>query len=113
MSYIYTYQLSCILHFSLKSSILTVCYHNVLRYEDDSIIGHRLHREIRKVEVKGKGKNVPPIPHSSYQWEAVATNLDEFLNVSVSLFFSILHITWHLFKFKETLDAPIVLSVME
>lgn len=37
---------------------------------------------------KGKGKNVPPIPHSSCQWEAVATNLDEFLSVSVSLFFS-------------------------
>lgn len=57
-----------------------------LRYEDDSIIGHRLYREVRKVEVKkGKGKNVPPIPPSSYQWEAVATNLDEFLSVSVSL----------------------------
>lgn len=44
---------------------------------------------------KGKGKNVPPIPHSSYQWEAVATNLDEFLSVSVSLFFSKLHIACH------------------
>lgn len=56
------------------------------RYEDDPIIGHRLYREIRNVEVKkGRGKNMPPIPHSSYQWEAVATNLDEFLNVSVSL----------------------------
>ncbi|KAL0364634.1 UNVERIFIED_CONTAM: DDT domain-containing protein DDR4 [Sesamum angustifolium] len=52
-------------------------------YEDDPIIGHRLYREIRKVEVKkGKGRNIPPIPHSSYQWEAVATNLDEFQNVS-------------------------------
>ncbi|KAK6148480.1 hypothetical protein DH2020_019392 [Rehmannia glutinosa] len=58
-------------------------------YEDDPIIGHRLYREIRKVEVKkGKGKTVPPIPHSSYQWEAVATNLDEFLNVSDKLFSS-------------------------
>ncbi|KAI3454601.1 hypothetical protein Pfo_011264 [Paulownia fortunei] len=58
-------------------------------YEDDPIIGHRLYREIRKVEVKkGKGKNVPPIPHSSYQWEAVANNLDEFLNVSGKLFSS-------------------------
>lgn len=37
-----------------------------------------------------KGKNVPPIPHSSYQWEAVGTNLDEFLIVSVSHFLSIL-----------------------
>ncbi|KAK4437127.1 DDT domain-containing protein DDR4 [Sesamum alatum] len=58
-------------------------------YEEDPIIGHRLYREIRKVEVKkGKGKNIPPIPHSSYQWEAVATNLDEFLNVSEKLFSS-------------------------
>ncbi|KAG6391725.1 hypothetical protein SASPL_149483 [Salvia splendens] len=52
-------------------------------YEDDPIIGHRLYREIRNVEVKkGRGRNIPPIPHSSYQWEAVATNLDEFLIVS-------------------------------
>lgn len=55
------------------------------RYEDDPIIGHRLYREIRKVEIKkGKGKNVPSIPYSSYQWEAVSTNLDEFQTVSVS-----------------------------
>ena len=52
-------------------------------YEDDPIIGQRLYREIRKVEVKkGKGKNVDSVP--SYQWETVATNLDEFLDVSVS-----------------------------
>ncbi|XP_073139389.1 DDT domain-containing protein DDR4 [Henckelia pumila] len=58
-------------------------------YENDPIIGHRLYRESRKVEVKkGKGKNVPPIPHSSYQWETVATNLDEFLDVSEKLFSS-------------------------
>ncbi|KAL8529644.1 hypothetical protein ACS0TY_006905 [Phlomoides rotata] len=58
-------------------------------YEDDPIIGHRLYREIRKVEVKkGKGRNIPPIPHSSYQWEAVATNLDEFQIVSEKLFLS-------------------------
>ncbi|XP_051116916.1 DDT domain-containing protein DDR4-like [Andrographis paniculata] len=55
-------------------------------YEDDSIIGHRLYREIRKVEAKkGKGRNIPPIPDSSYQWEAVATNLDEFQTVSEKL----------------------------
>lgn len=55
----------------------------VKRYEDDPIIGQRLYREIRKVEVKkGKGKNVHSF--SSYQWETVATNLDEFQDVSVS-----------------------------
>ncbi|XP_059303876.1 DDT domain-containing protein DDR4 [Lycium ferocissimum] len=58
-------------------------------YEDDPIIGHRLYREIRKIEVKkGKGKNVQPIPSSCYQWETVATNLDEFLDVSEKLFSS-------------------------
>ncbi|MCD7459616.1 DDT domain-containing protein ddr4 [Datura stramonium] len=58
-------------------------------YEDDSIIGHRLYREIRKIEVKkGKGKNVQPIPSSCYQWETVATNLDEFQDVSEKLFSS-------------------------
>nr|GMC69776.1 DDT domain-containing protein DDR4 [Ipomoea batatas] len=58
-------------------------------YEDDPIIGHRLYREIRKVEVKkGKGKNVQPIPNSCYQWETAATNLDEFQDVSEKLFAS-------------------------
>ncbi|KAK1407282.1 hypothetical protein QVD17_38896 [Tagetes erecta] len=56
-------------------------------YEDDPIIGQRLYREIRKVEVKkGKGKNVHSF--SSYQWETVATNLDEFQDVSEKLFSS-------------------------
>ncbi|KAL3513229.1 hypothetical protein ACH5RR_025946 [Cinchona calisaya] len=58
-------------------------------YEDDAMVGHRLYREFRKVEVKkGKGRNIPPIPNSSYQWETVATNLDEFQNVSEKLFLS-------------------------
>lgn len=53
-------------------------------YEDDPIIGQRLYREIRTVEVKkGKGKNVQFV--SSYQWETVATNLDEFIDVSEKL----------------------------
>ncbi|XP_027123823.2 DDT domain-containing protein DDR4 [Coffea arabica] len=58
-------------------------------YEDDAMVGHRLYREIRKVEVKkGKGRNIPPIPNSSYQWETVATNFDEFQDVSEKLFSS-------------------------
>ncbi|KAI3736756.1 hypothetical protein L2E82_26741 [Cichorium intybus] len=53
-------------------------------YEDDPIIGQRLYREIRTVEVKkGKGKNVQSVP--SYQWETIATNLDEFQDVSEKL----------------------------
>ncbi|XP_047327091.1 DDT domain-containing protein DDR4-like isoform X2 [Impatiens glandulifera] len=56
-------------------------------YEDDPIIGHRLYREIRKVDVqKGKGKNAPPIDNSCFNWETVATNLDEFQDVSDKLF---------------------------
>ena len=59
----------------------------ICRYEDDPVIGHRLYREIRQVErMKVKGKNVQPIPSSTYQWETVATNLDEFQDVSVSYF---------------------------
>ena len=55
------------------------------RYEDDEIIGHRLYREIRKFEVKkakSKGSHVPL--NATYEWETVATNFDEFQDVSVS-----------------------------
>lgn len=56
------------------------------RYEDDPIIGHRLYREIRKAEVKkAKTKGSQVLPNALYQWETVATNLDEFEDVSVSL----------------------------
>ncbi|KAL1818336.1 hypothetical protein ACET3Z_013205 [Daucus carota] len=55
-------------------------------YEDDSVIGQRLYREVRKIEVKrGKGKSVQPISSSCYEWETVATNLDEFQEVSEKL----------------------------
>ncbi|KAL8154240.1 hypothetical protein V2J09_012000 [Rumex salicifolius] len=59
-------------------------------YEDDAIIGHRLYREIRKVEMKKakiKGSNV--LPCTTYEWETVATNLDEFQDVSEKLFSSL------------------------
>lgn len=57
------------------------------RYEDDPIIGHRLYREIRKVEVKkAKAKGSQVLPSTTYQWEAVATNFDEFQDVSVSCY---------------------------
>ncbi|KAI4329588.1 hypothetical protein MLD38_027958 [Melastoma candidum] len=55
-------------------------------YEDGPLIGHRLYRERRKVEVKRakvKGSNV--IPMATYLWETVATNLDEFQNVTEKL----------------------------
>ncbi|KAJ7956317.1 DDT domain-containing protein DDR4-like [Quillaja saponaria] len=58
-------------------------------YEDDPVIGHRLYREIRKTEVKKtKAKGSQVLPSVSYQWEAVATNFDEFQEVSEKLFSS-------------------------
>ncbi|CAH1422010.1 unnamed protein product [Lactuca virosa] len=53
-------------------------------YENDPIIGQRLYHEIKTVEVKkGKGKNIQSVP--SYHWETIATNLDEFQDVSEKL----------------------------
>ncbi|WVZ11653.1 hypothetical protein V8G54_016183 [Vigna mungo] len=61
-------------------------------YEDDPIIGHRLYREIRKTEViqmkKGKARGSQVLSSTSCQWEAVATNFDEFQDVSEKLFSS-------------------------
>ncbi|WOL08041.1 DDT domain-containing protein DDR4-like [Canna indica] len=55
-------------------------------YEDDPIIGHRLYREIRRVEVKKiKAKGSSSSALVSYQWETVATNFDEFREVSEKL----------------------------
>lgn len=58
-------------------------------YEDDAIVGHRLYRETRKFEIKrakSKGSHVPL--NATYEWEAVATNFDEFQDVSEKLFTS-------------------------
>ncbi|CAH2067299.1 unnamed protein product [Thlaspi arvense] len=58
-------------------------------YEDDSLVGHRLYREIRKAEVgkvRTKGSNV--LSNVTYHWETVATNFDEFQDVSEKLFSS-------------------------
>ncbi|KAK7388999.1 hypothetical protein VNO78_23830 [Psophocarpus tetragonolobus] len=61
-------------------------------YEDDPIIGHRLYRETRKTEAvqmkKGKARGSQVLSSTSYQWEAVATNFDEFQDVSDKLFLS-------------------------
>lgn len=69
------------------------------RYEEDPILGHRLYREIRRVEyvkeptkkTKGKGS----VPVISYQWEAVASNFEQFSTVAVS--FGTHHM--HFFRF--------------
>ncbi|KAJ1288144.1 hypothetical protein BS78_02G067400 [Paspalum vaginatum] len=65
-------------------------------YEDDEILGHRLYREIRRVEQvkkepgkrsRGKGGS-SAISVVSYQWETVASNFDEFDDVAEKLFSS-------------------------
>lgn len=74
------FSLFFIIQISIDHEALTLC-----RYEDDPIIGHRLYRETRKVELKKprlKGSHV--LPSSTYQWETVATNFDEFQDVAVS-----------------------------
>ncbi|XP_061956917.1 DDT domain-containing protein DDR4-like isoform X1 [Populus nigra] len=57
-------------------------------YEDDPTIGQRLYREIRKTEVKAKAKakGSQIIPNVTYLWETVATNFEEFQDVSEKLF---------------------------
>ncbi|XP_010533420.1 PREDICTED: DDT domain-containing protein DDR4-like [Tarenaya hassleriana] len=58
-------------------------------YEDDPLIGHRLYREIRKAEsVKVKTKGSQVLSNITHQWETVATNFDEFQDVSEKLFSS-------------------------
>ncbi|XWS60637.1 hypothetical protein CRYUN_Cryun07bG0052500 [Craigia yunnanensis] len=58
-------------------------------YEDDPVVGHRLYREIRKVELKKAKMKGPHVPNSAtYLWETVATNLEEFQDVSEKLFAS-------------------------
>ncbi|ERN04431.1 hypothetical protein AMTR_s00133p00076510 [Amborella trichopoda] len=55
-------------------------------YEDDPIIGHRLYREVRKIEYKKlKSKGIPSQPIITCQWETVAANFDEFQEVSEKL----------------------------
>ncbi|XVF50211.1 hypothetical protein PTKIN_Ptkin04bG0078000 [Pterospermum kingtungense] len=58
-------------------------------YEDDPVVGHRLYREIRKVELKkAKMKGSHVTNSATYLWETVATNLEEFQDVSEKLFTS-------------------------
>eukprot|EP00250_Pteridium_aquilinum_P004909 c15088_g1_i1 orf=25-2403(+) len=56
-------------------------------YENDPVAGQRLYRELRKSDNKDKpkirGRLMPP-PNTP-QWETLATDLDEFLNVAEKL----------------------------
>ncbi|KAG6505852.1 hypothetical protein ZIOFF_038218 [Zingiber officinale] len=58
-------------------------------YEDDPSVGHRLYREIRRIETKNtRAKGSSSTPSICLQWETVATNLSEFQEVSEKLFSS-------------------------
>uniref|UniRef100_J3LTT9 DDT domain-containing protein n=2 Tax=Oryza brachyantha TaxID=4533 RepID=J3LTT9_ORYBR len=63
-------------------------------YDEDSILGHRLYREIRQVDYgkeltkKAKGKGISSVPVVSYKWETVACNFDEFEVAAEKLFSS-------------------------
>uniref|UniRef100_A0A8R7PEU4 WHIM1 domain-containing protein n=1 Tax=Triticum urartu TaxID=4572 RepID=A0A8R7PEU4_TRIUA len=64
-------------------------------YEDDPILGHRLYREIRRVEQmkkepgkRSKGKRISTPPVVSYHWETVASTFEEFDDVAEKLFSS-------------------------
>ncbi|KAL6216903.1 hypothetical protein ACLB2K_010121 [Fragaria x ananassa] len=52
-------------------------------YDGNTIIGHRLYKEVTVIESKKnvKGKGGLNLPNISFQWETVATNLDEFQKV--------------------------------
>lgn len=89
-----------ILNLKKISIILVSCKAMQNRYEDDEILGHRLYREIRRVEQvkkepgkrsRGKGGS-SAISVVSYQWETVASTFDEFDDVAVSFDFCVPHI---------------------
>ncbi|KAJ4708004.1 DDT domain-containing protein DDR4-like [Melia azedarach] len=52
-------------------------------YDGSTIIGYRLYREVNKsgVKTKTKGKACLNLPPSCFQWETIATNLEEFCEV--------------------------------
>ncbi|KAG9459289.1 hypothetical protein H6P81_003797 [Aristolochia fimbriata] len=56
-------------------------------YDGNSVIGHRLYKEIIKVEFKQniKEKGQIALPMMSSEWETLATNLEEFRKISEKL----------------------------
>lgn len=52
-------------------------------YEDDSSMGHRLYKEIQKIQTQKKLKEKGGVlePVMTYQWETIATNFNEFQTV--------------------------------
>lgn len=69
--------------------MVIVVYFVTCRYDGNKTIGHRLYREVyifqSKRNSKGKSFSIPPAISS--QWETLATTLEEFRKVAVSLNF--------------------------
>jgi hypothetical protein len=60
-----------------------------LRYDGSSVIGHRLYKQVNKTGANSRmrGKASKNQPATCFQWEILATNLEEFQKVVVSLVF--------------------------
>ncbi|XP_052210816.1 DDT domain-containing protein DDR4 isoform X2 [Diospyros lotus] len=50
-------------------------------YDGNAVIGHRLYKEVQKLESKPKFKGKGSLPSIIYEWETLATNLEEFRKV--------------------------------
>lgn len=59
------------------------------RYDGSSTIGHRLYKEVNmtRANIRTKGKASKNLPATCLQWEILATNLEGFQKVVVSLAF--------------------------
>lgn len=74
-----------VLTLSKAWSILIALFIYNCRYDGNTVLGHRLYREVNKSDpkskAKGKGCLAPPL--AGFKWETLATNLEEFRKVAV------------------------------
>ncbi|KAK9102613.1 hypothetical protein Sjap_019867 [Stephania japonica] len=79
-------------------------------YDGDSVIGHRLYKEVMKVELmprfKGKGRLTQSI--NSFEWETLATNLEEFQQLYDKLSSSQITVEVSVAKFVESEVIPVL-----
>ncbi|KAF6172861.1 hypothetical protein GIB67_035415 [Kingdonia uniflora] len=83
-------------------------------YDGDSTIGHRLYKEITKVEfVKMKGKGRLTQPTNSYQWETLATNLEEFQQISEKFSCNKIPVGADIMKMVDTEIIPVLEEIQK
>ncbi|XP_043701719.1 DDT domain-containing protein DDR4 [Telopea speciosissima] len=79
-------------------------------YDGDSVIGHRLYREVKKVEYnqssREKGRLTPPT--TGFQWETLATNLEEFREILDKLSSSEVVVESNVGKIVESEILPVL-----